>query len=149
VSYKDTVYRLGLMRNKENNYEGFITRIYYDLVCVDIIGSSENIFLLTEHPKAGTIGKYPSRFIEVKGKLFFWYDDEYPLTEEVLKVFRKYGVFPPYYEGEFQIPEIHTDDAKKGACYYFCRSNTTRFKRVISNRGMGYYDPPKIKCTTN
>ena len=119
------------------------------IVTVSISGASENLLLFTERPLPGMLGKYPSRFVEIRGKLFYWFDPDYPLTEEAIAVFKKFGVFPTYNEYKFEIPDISTDDRRKGATYFFCRNNLFKFKRVITNKGRGSYDPPKLDCDSN
>jgi hypothetical protein len=112
------------------------------------IGASHYRFLLTRDTKIGSKGKLPSRFIEKNGKLFYWWDDDYPLTEEVIAVLKKYNLFQDDNDGLITVPENPTNDAQKGAHYYFCRSDLTKYKKVVTNKGMGYYDPPKFECTS-
>jgi hypothetical protein len=149
VSYLDTVHRSSWKRSENGIYEPYVQSSYNDLMSIGILGVSGNRVFLLELPKIGIKGKYPSRFIVLKRKLFFWYDDEYPLTEEALLMFRKYCVVPPSMGEEFEIPEILIDDSKKGAQYYFCRNNLLKYKRVITNKGSGSYDPPKLDCHSN
>jgi hypothetical protein len=103
-------------------------------------------FLYTNETKVGSIGKLPSRHIVIDGKLFYWYDDNYPLTEEMLAVLWKYNLLCDDREGKIGIPDFSTDDSQKGADYYFCKNNLSHYKRVITNRAIGYYAPPKLKC---
>lgn len=76
---------------------------------------------------------------------FFWWDDNYPLTEETLAVFKEYDILTEVMERGW-IPDSSIDDAKKGAHYYFCRKDAFRYKRVVTNITTGYYEPPKLKC---
>lgn len=93
----------------------------------------------------GSKGKLASRYVIKNGKLFFWWDDNYPLTEETLAVFKEYDILTEVMERGW-IPDSSIDDAKKGAHYYFCRKDAFRYKRVVTNITTGYYEPPKLKC---
>jgi hypothetical protein len=111
------------------------------------IGSNTMNLLLTEETKVGSKGgKLPSRFIEKDGKLFFWWDDDYPLTEEALAVYEKYDLLQDDEGGVITVPEFTINDAQKAAHYYFCKNDPSKYKRVITNIGVGYYDPPTLKC---
>lgn len=117
-----------------------------DLLIVRV-GKNSTKLLLTADTKAGVKNKLlPSRFIEKEGKLFFWWDDDYPLTEEAIAVFHKYNLFQNDQGGVITVPDFTTDDTQKAAHYYFCRNDLTRYKKVITNIGIGYYDPPKLEC---
>ena len=41
---------------------------------------------------------------------------------------------------------VNFNDSDKGADYYFCKNNLSKYKRVVTNIGLGYYKPPKLKC---
>jgi hypothetical protein len=57
------------------------------------VGKNTTKLLLTADTRGGVKNKlFPSRFIEKDGKLFFWWDDDYPITEEALAVFKKYNL---------------------------------------------------------
>ena len=93
----------------------------------------------------GSKGKLPSRYVIVKGKLFFWQDDNYPLTEETLSVFKRYNILTEVME-RGMLPDFIINDAAKAAHYYFCRDNISNYKRVVTHVATGYYKPPKLKC---
>ena len=118
---------------------------YEKLTVIDIGRSPTNI-LMTNETKIGTKGKVPSRYIEKDGKLFFWWDNSYPLTKEALEIFSKYGLLEDDQNGILKVPSSRVNDSQKGAHYYFCKQNFKKFKKVVTNIGAGYYEPPKIKC---
>lgn len=47
---------------------------------------------MTYDIKVGTKGKSLSRFMQKEGKLFFYWNNEYPLTKEALKMFEKFNL---------------------------------------------------------
>jgi hypothetical protein len=87
----------------------------------------------------------PSRFIEIDAKLFYLYDEDYSLTEETLEVLRKYGRLRDDPDGTLYL-DNPTNDSKKGMHYYFCKQDLANYKKVKSAIGIGYYEPPKLKC---
>lgn len=110
------------------------------------IGKNNTKLLLTDSTKVGSKGKLPSRYIEKDGKLFFWWDDEYPLTEETLSILQKYNLLQDDEGGIIKFPDFVINDAQKAAHYYFCKNNLTRYKKVITNKGIGNYTTPNLKC---
>lgn len=110
------------------------------------IGKNNRKLLITKDAKIGSTGKLPSRYFEKEGRLFFWWDDSYPLTEAAFAVYKKYNILQDDENGRITIPDFIIDDAQKGAHYYFCKNDVSSYKRVITNRGVGYYTPPDIKC---
>jgi hypothetical protein len=151
VSFEDSVFFLAL------NYatgERYRDKFYEDRVLASIsahrmdesCGECCDRFLYTAETAAGSKGKLPSRHIEKDGKLFYWWDDDYPLTEEMLAILWKYDLLCDDTEGLTGIPDFTTDDRLKGAHYYFCKNDLSKYKRVVTNIADGYYRPPKLKC---
>lgn len=111
------------------------------------IGKNGAKILLTRNAKIGARNnQIPTRFIEKKGKLFLWWDDDYPLTQEALDIYKKYNLLQDDRGGIITVPDFTNDDAQKAAHYYFCKNDLTRYKKVITNIGLGYYDPPSVEC---
>lgn len=133
---KDSVFSvelLGLINNKE--------------VIVVRIGRNVTKLLLTKDATVGSLGKLPSRFIEKDGKLFFWWDDEYALTENTLTVLKKYHLLQDDQNGSIKVPDnIIFNDSQKAVHYYFCKGDYTNFKKVTTNKGIGYYEIPLLNC---
>jgi hypothetical protein len=133
---KDSVFSVdikGLVSNK-------------DLMVVGIRKNNRKL-LVTKDAKAGSTGKLPSRYFEKDGKLFFWWDDNYPLTEDALAIFNKFNLLQDDKNGAIKIPDFIIDDAQKAAHYYFCKNDIGSYKRIITNKGMGYYEPPSLVCS--
>ena len=120
---------------------------YKDLMVVRV-GKNITKLILTKDAKIGSKGKLPSRYILKNGKLFFWWDDSYSLTEDALAIFNKYNLLQDDNNGAIKIPEhLVFDDAQKAAHYYFCKNDVSAYKKVITNKGIGYYGPPSLKCS--
>lgn len=132
---KDSVFSIWIYQKDDNE----------DLLVVSI-GRDYSKLLLTDSSKVGSKGKLPSRFIEKDMKLFYWWDDDYSLTDEALAVFQKYNLLQDDEGGLIQVPDFEIDDAQKDAHYYFCKNDLTKYKRVITNIGIGYYEAPDLKC---
>ena len=146
ISFLDTVHKMVLEKLDDRNYRCIKGEIYEGIVVVSI-AASYNQFLLTADTKVGSKGKLPTRHIEKNGKFFFWCDNDYPLTEKTLAVFSKYNLLQDDEGGIIKFPDFIIDDAQKGADYYFCKNNLTKYKKVITNIGIGYYDIPNLKCS--
>ncbi|MDR1517840.1 MAG: hypothetical protein LBS52_07095 [Dysgonamonadaceae bacterium] len=86
----------------------------------------------------------------MEGKLFFWDDPNYGLTEEMIKVLMDYNIADLLENSE--VNHIlgqewqGIDRRTKGADYYFCKENLNNYKRVITSAAAGWYEPPKLKC---
>jgi hypothetical protein len=145
VHHADTLFRMVLQKTN-GGYEWVNGWIYQGIMAVTITGSSDNRLLLTANAKVGSKGELPSRFFEKNGKLYYWWDNDYPLTQEALAVYQKYNLLQDDLGGLITIADFVLDDAKKGAHYYFCRHDLTKYKRVITNKGIGYYDAPNVTC---
>jgi hypothetical protein len=151
ISFEDSVFFLAL--NYETG-ERYRAKFYEDMVLVSIFahridescGECCDKFLYTAKTTVGSKGKLPSRHIEKDGKLFYWWDDEYPLTEEMLAILWKYDLLCDDMKGLIGISDFTTDDKLKGAHYYFCKNDLSKYKRVVTNIADEYYKPPKLKC---
>ena len=123
----------------------WIPHITHDeIIGISIIGGDETLY----HKSDVELGKHndnpriPSRFIIHEEKLFLWYDDTQPITQELVYVLSQFRLVRDNSEELFMI----IDDGKKGTDYFFCRNDLSRYKRVINNIAIGYYKMPKLKC---
>lgn len=146
VSFHDSVYRMHLEKLSDGNYRWVNGELCEGITAVRI-GASRYRFLLTASTKVGSKGELPARFVEKQGKLIYWWDDDYALTDEALRVFMKYKLLQDDDGGRITFIDNLTDDTQKAAHYYFCQSNVAKFKKVITAKGLGYYDPPKLTCS--
>lgn len=133
VHFEDSVFHEAVLI-RDGRIGKWIKGGYIDGIVGVTISSFVNSYI---YPK----DKLP-RYMIVDNKLFYWEDDSFSITEEGIAVLRKYGLL----QSEGYFPFISGDDGQKGAHYYFCKGDLTRHKRVITNIGFGYYEPPRIKC---
>ena len=141
VTVKDTLVKLSFQSEQSR---WVLDTIYSDILVVKFSGLTNKEWYYSD-AVIGSKDKLASRYVIKNGKLFFWWDDNYPLTEETLAVFEKYNILTEVMERGW-IPDFSIDDAKKGTHYYFCRKDASKYKRVVTNIATGYYEPPKLKC---
>lgn len=141
----DTFYKMILEKVGQRDYKWKKGIMYQEIIGVSII-PYPHPFLFRANVEIEKNGHLPTRYIEKDGKLFYWWDPHYPLTEETLAVYRKYNLLKDDEGGLIKFLDIQTDHDTKSAHYYFCRNDLSKYKRIDTNTGMGYYDPPKGIC---
>jgi hypothetical protein len=142
VSYYDTLYRKVHEKVSERNYQWIDGKPYDNIIAISIIGTEDkHQYLLTDSTGIGTKGHIPSKYIEKDTKLFIWKDIQTPLTEKTLTILKKYQLISTDFRGTITINEL-----KKGTDYYFCRLDLTKYKKVITNSAIGFYDAPNFEC---
>ena len=142
VSVEDTLVKLSFQSEQSR---WVLDTVYQNVLVVEILGLMDTKEWYFSDAVIGSKGKLPSRYVIVKGKLFFWEDDDYPLTEEILSVFKRYNILTEMME-RGALPDNPINDAAKAADYYFCRNDVSNYKRVVTHVATGYYEPPKLKC---
>jgi hypothetical protein len=145
VNLHDTLYRVAADTISKNHYRSKRGKGYPDIVAVDILGFPRK-YLLDTTIDLNNQKAIPSRFIEKNGKLFIWYDGRYPLMDSTIKMLDKYHLIVRGKELDWAKLIWGTDDSKQAADYYFCRNNSSDFKRKITRMAVGFYDPPHISC---
>ena len=145
VRFNDSVFHKAiLVQVDEKSYKDGRTHewkrgsLYDGIVSVEISVNVDYQYYYSEETKA----KLPSRYIIKNDKLFYWWDDNYPVTEEMIAVLWRYNLL----QTDLIIPEFTIDDSLKGADYYFCKNDLSKYKRVVTNIGLGYYNPPELNC---
>ena len=142
ISVEDTLVELSFQSEQSR---WVLDTVYQNVLVVEILGLMDTKEWYFSDAVIGSKGKLPSRYVIVKGKLFFWQDDNYPLTEEILSVFKRYNILTEMME-RGALPDNPINDAAKAADYYFCRNDVSNYKRVVTHVATGYYEPPKLKC---
>ena len=143
VSFKEVFYEIEDQQIDKHNSKGVEGKRYPNISTVRISGTRP-VIVLGENAKIGSIGgAIPTRVLEKSGKLFYWDDDNYPLTDEAIAIYKKYNVIS---KDPYDVFDMVINDAKKGVHYYFCRDNLLNYKKVVTNVGLGYYTPPMINC---
>ena len=158
VTFEDSVFHKAvLVQVYEKNYTHAWKRgsLYDGIVKVGILAHRVNSscdeccdkFLYTAQTTVGSKGTpLPSRYIEKNGKLFYWQDNDYALTEEMLAILWKYNLLCDDTDGMIGIPTYTIDDRLKGAHYYLCKNDLSKYKRIVTWIASGYYELPKLKC---
>ncbi|HNP53052.1 MAG TPA: hypothetical protein PKK69_00475 [Ferruginibacter sp.] len=113
-------------------------------VIVVVISKSTTKLLLRKSAIVGSKGLLPSQFFEIKGKLFYWWENDIPLSNEALDAFRRYHLLQNDMEGKVQIPNFYIDEKLKSSLYYFCKSNYKNFKKIETSKGD--FDRPRLTC---
>lgn len=140
VAFEDSVFhKPALVRvNERSHTHEWIRGEHLDgEVCVCISGGVAMQYTFAEQYRAGL----PTRYAIRDNKLFYWKDDNYPVSEEMINVLRKYGLLTM----DDSFLDFYEDDSRKGADYYFCKNNPSKYKRVVTNIAFGYYEPPILK----
>ena len=117
--------------------------LYRGLISVEISASPEYKFLITSNTKVGSKGYLPSRHIIKDGKLFYWFDDSYPLTQGMLDLLWKYNLLQDDDGGLIIFLDNPMNDSKKVSVYYFCKKDLSKYKKVSTNIGLCSYKPPQ------
>ncbi len=136
-----------ILEEADNGDSRWVEGKPYQGILAVSVGANYNKLFLTDSVKVGKKGvKIPTRYIERDGKLFYWWDDDYPLTQEALDTFERYGVLQDDEDGTILFPDFAVNDAQKGMHYYFCKNNLRNYKKVKTNKGIGFYDAPTLDC---
>jgi hypothetical protein len=142
VSFQDPLYRMVLEKVDDGNSKWIEDKAYEGIIGVNVSADNNKIFF-PEDAKIGSKGKLPSRYIEKDGKLFYWWDDNYPLKKETLTILNKYNILEP---DKISALDFSINDAQKGVHYFFCKDELSVYKKITTNKAIGYYDIPNIKC---
>ena len=133
IKFHDTVYKKAIwVADEKGTYYPYTEGYYPELVAVTIIGEENKYYYNEKENKI-----YPNRYVIFKGKLFCWYDKKYPKTDKIIEVLRAFNMLQSEDPWSFT-----TDDSKKGADYYLYKNNLSKYKRIITNIAIGFYDPP-------
>lgn len=135
VSFKDTIYS-AVLKQIDENYFWTKGSFYAGIVAVSIMESDYQFYYSVK------TDPLPTRYIIKDGKLFYWWDKDYPVTEEIIAILRRYDRL----QNEIIIPDSNLDDSQKGATYFFCRNDLSIYKRIITNKAIGGYKVPTLKC---
>jgi len=138
LQIEDPLYSQKSVSESEHAHQWVPDKPYKDIIGISIIGDEENTYIEKDFENENV--RIPTRFTVVQGKLFLWWDDNYPLTQEVIDVLHQFHLVESEEESMFT-----TDHNKKGATYYFCRNDLSRYKKEITTTAMGY-NIPKLKC---
>ena len=148
VTIYDPLYEMIFEETDEGNGRWVKGQSYKGVLAISISANYHKIFLMDDSARvSGQGGQMPTQYIEVDGKLFYWWDSNCPLTEEVLNVFKKYDLLVNYnLDRVVEFYDFSTNDSKKGVDYYFCKNDLSKYKEVVTNKGIGYYPVSGLNC---
>lgn len=111
------------------------------------VSPSQSDVLVNDDIVPGTYGLAPSVAIEREGKLFYWHNNDVPLTEQVLNLLYSYDLVEYDPTGLKTMPTHTINDSRKATHYFFCVNGKTVYRRRVTSIGLGYYNPPRINCS--
>lgn len=140
------------------NVFSFVREKYLDdgIYLFSILPNNESISLRIED-KVGEVprGYFPNRYIVADQKLFLWNDGETPLQEGLLETMNKFGVLDSI-DVKMELgllPDdfvdtrmIKIDDRLESYNYFICKSDISKFKKVVTFKAFGNYKLPKLDC---
>ena len=109
---------------------------------------------LGEVPKTS----FPNNYMQKGEMLFIWNDSTTPLSQDVLNILNNYhildsvnvkialGLLSKDYEDDRMVV---MDNNLKSVHYYICQSNMKRYKKVVTDKALGYYKRPNLRCSVN
>jgi hypothetical protein len=146
VLFQDTIRHAVLKRIDKYHSKLVNANIYPGIIALTIFPNPNKFFLDTTMDISPQTRYIPSRCLERNGKLFFWYDKNYPLTKNAIEILSKYHLIQRGKGEDWMRVKYILDDGVQAADYYFCKSNLSVFKKVITSTAVGGYEPPKLDC---
>jgi hypothetical protein len=124
-----------------------VEKTFTQLVAVNIIGDRFKYLLDTTAMRDNQNRLIPSGVFEIDGRLFLWRDKHRLITDSTLKILNKFHLVQRGTSGDIdKFLSFGTDDSKQAAAYFFCRNDFSKYKKIISSKAIGFYDPPNISC---
>jgi hypothetical protein len=139
------------LSKKDSVFSIRIIAINNHLLGMAIIGRRERISP-TEKNRIGTNESYfPTRYLDIDGKLFYWYDSTHTVNKELIDALSKYKFLDSaYVKGLIKYPNTPGyHDSKKATDYYICLCDLRKYVKVHTTIAMGYYEPPALDCHCN
>lgn len=147
INYYNKIYSRVLQQRNDGVSEWVRDKLYDGIVGVSIHPSYHQ-FPLSQETRKNEMNIIPSRYVIKNNKLFYWWDDNYELTEETIQTFYRFNLIREVKgennSGLLVDDLVSVDDAVKGVHYYFCGNDLTKYVKVITNIGFGYYDVPEM-----
>jgi hypothetical protein len=100
-----------------------------DKIGVSIMGDPNSILFIIEEDGSRSYRAFPTMLFEADEKLFFWYDETKSVTDAIINTLYKYNFVDTMIVNVY-IPERTISEVKKGADYYFCRSDLSNYKKT-------------------
>ncbi|RFM33049.1 hypothetical protein [Chitinophaga silvisoli] len=127
------------MATHENTFTISFRELDGDIIGVIIRGTVNKVHIYSDGMKT----RIPDKYIEYKGKLFYWFDDNSSDPDIVPKL-NEYHLIDSV-ENISQAKLVH-DDGKMAMNYYFCKQNLFYYKKVITNKLLRPAMPRNFSC---
>lgn len=141
VSYTEDYYLFSLKEDENGTYAWLPDKNYPEIYGISILNNNTKFSYI-----ASDIGKVsnnvPSVVLKKGDKLFYWWDDNIPLTKRVVDILLEFNLINVTQE----YLDYRINDSQKSMQYYVCKSNIAKYKRVLTNKAIGYYSPPNLNC---
>jgi hypothetical protein len=131
---EDPLYSHKRLYYSKYSYRWVPDKPYENIIKVSISGDSKNTYI--EKNELSEYDRMPSRYFIFKENLFIWYDENQPLTQELIDALKKFNLLKSEDEAMFVI-----DHSKKVTLYYFCKYDLTQYKRRRNSASI-----PQLKC---
>lgn len=140
-------------RNRKNMTYNILEVSESDELYCFIIGESPKIYPIPNDTVGATSEYFPTRFKEIKKRLYIWEDTTVVITKEIIQKLHEYKVVDStIYKiktGELSVedsPLLTSNDSQKDAFYYICKENISKYKKIKTNRVMPVEKYPKVDC---
>ncbi|MEL7003336.1 MAG: hypothetical protein AAFN93_11460 [Bacteroidota bacterium] len=127
---------------KEKIFAVDIMEINNNVVGVSILANPEPFIIID-----GDTSNLPSQLIEYQEKLFYWFDEESKVNDQVIAVLNQYDMIDSVKSIAFA--NIQINHSIKAIDYYFCKEDLTKYKKVKSDQIIGEYTPGFIHLVCN
>lgn len=141
IKYAIKEFRTSSLAKRDSTFSVSFRELDGGVIGVCLYGTV-NKFMILRH---GNSSKLPNKYIEYKGKLFYWNDENSSADTGIIPKLNEYHVLDSL-EDISQIVFVH-DDAKKAMYYFFCKQNLSRYKKTASNRTWKYARPQNFVCS--
>lgn len=136
--------------NEYKKYKVFsvsIENINESLLGISILGTNNKLLPSKENIIGSNRPYFPTRYIIQDEKLFYWYDSTSFVNKELVNTLNKYNCIDSInINGFVGLPESTIDERKKSTDYYFCKCDLLKYRKILTHKAMGSYNPPKLKC---
>lgn len=132
------------LREKYSTFSVRTDALSEAVIGVGIAGNLNKWYVISTGQGEYSYRAIPENYYLDKDRLYVWYDSTKAPNQQLISLLSKRGLIDTVING--QIGEFRTDDGKKAAHYYFCKSNLRIYKKIHTSRGMGWYAPPVVKC---
>lgn len=141
VSFTEDYYLFSLKEDDNGTYAWLPDKNYPEIYGISILNNNTK-FAYNESDIGKVSKNVPSVVLKKRGKLFYWWDDNVPLTKRVVDILSEFNLLNDTQENI----DYRINDSQKAMHYYVCKGNIAKYRRVLTNKAIGYYSPPNLNC---